>query len=128
MTHSGSRPQRAAAHYVSAARSPYDGSLVVVAYDARWRLVYTIEDLENGTLCCAREAATGRVEPRQWASVYAAITWLANPASVTEFTTEWVNAKPLFDEHGILRLPSLTAAVPLTPYQEYYRALELDIG
>lgn len=101
--------------------------LAVVAYDNGTQLCYTIENLADGTVCCAREDGCGIVGPRQWDRVILALNWLSASGPTHGFTTVWVAARPVFDEDGFLQLPP-PPAVPLTPYQEYQRALELDLG
>lgn len=101
--------------------------LAVVAYDNGTQLRYTVENLTNGTVCCARDDGCGNVIPRQWDRVVLAINWLSSGTETSGFTTVWVEARPVFDEDGFLQLPP-PPAVPLTPYQEYQRALELDLG
>ena len=102
--------------------------LAVVAYDNGTELRYTIENLADGTVCCARDDSCGKVIPRQWGRVNSALSWLSGDGRQMQgFTTVWVAARPVFDEDGVLQLPPPWAR-PLTPYQEYQRALELDLG
>ena len=101
--------------------------LAVVAYDNGTQLRYTIENLTNGTVCCGCENIGGKIAPRQWDRVVLALNWLSSDTETSGFTTVWVGARPVFDEDGFLQLPK-PPAVPLTPYQEYQRALELDLG
>jgi hypothetical protein len=102
--------------------------LAVVAYDNGNELRYTIENLTDGTVCCTRDDSGGRgVVPRQWDRAILALSWLSDSRPTRGFTTVWVAARPVFDQYGFLQLPP-PPAVPLTPYQEYQRALEMDVG
>lgn len=118
--------------------------LAIVAYDNGTAVFFTLEDLTRGTAACDRDGNLHVWLKAANAQRYAlwhtrSIRADDDEAIVHTRAPSWFYGRPVF-EHGMLVMPQSsralntkppsiyrhTPAVPLTPYQEYQRVMELD--